>query len=58
VQLLLWAIIAKADFDDMKGRTKAVALVHLTPDRIVKLNGGAVKSIVNFASDSGWHKRI
>ena len=57
VQLLLWAIIAKADFDDMQGRTKAVALALLSPEQIVKLNGGAVKSVVNFASDKGWMEK-
>jgi hypothetical protein len=54
VQLLLWAIIAKADFESMAGRTKAVALALLTPSQIVKLNGGAVKTVTNFASDKGW----
>lgn len=54
VQLLLWAIIAKADFEDMQNKTKAVALALLSPDQIVKLNGGAVKSVVNFASEKGW----
>lgn len=54
VQLLLWAIIAKADFDDMQNKTKAVALALLSPEQIVKLNGGAVKSVVNFASEKGW----
>jgi hypothetical protein len=57
VQLLLWAIIAKADFDDMQGRTKAVALALLSPEQIVKLNGGAVKSVANFASDKGWMEK-
>lgn len=57
VQLLLWAIIAKADFDDMQGKTKAVALALLSPEQIVKLNGGAVKSVVNFASDKGWMEK-
>ncbi|HEV7333456.1 MAG TPA: hypothetical protein VGN63_20645 [Flavisolibacter sp.] len=57
VQLLLWAIIAKADFDDMQGKTKAVALALLSPEQIVKLNGGAVKSAVNFASDKGWMEK-
>ncbi len=57
VQLLLWAIIAKADFDDMQGKTKAVALALLSPQQIVKLNGGAVKSAVNFASDKGWMEK-
>jgi len=57
VQLLLWAIIAKADFDDMQSKTKAVALALLSPEQIVKLNGGAVKSAVNFASDKGWMEK-
>jgi hypothetical protein len=54
VQLLLWAIIAKTNFENMGGRTKAVALALLTPDQIVKLNGGAVKAAFNFASDKGF----
>jgi hypothetical protein len=53
VQLLLWAIIAKADFDDMQNKTKSVALALLSPEQIVKLNGGAVKSVVNLANDKG-----
>src|SRR5829696_1268812 len=57
IQLLLWAIIAKADFDDMQNKTKAVALALLSPEQIVKLNGGAVKSVVNFASDKGWMEK-
>lgn len=57
VQLLLWAIIAKADFDDMQNKTKVVALALLSPEQIVKLNGGAVKSVVNFASDKGWMEK-
>ncbi|HEX8314162.1 MAG TPA: hypothetical protein VF609_04180 [Flavisolibacter sp.] len=57
VQLLLWAIIAKADFDDMQNKTKGVALALLSPEQIVKLNGGAVKTIANFASDKGWMEK-
>jgi hypothetical protein len=57
VQLLLWAIIAKADFEDMQNKTKSVALALLSPEQIVKLNGGAVKSVVNFASDEGWMEK-
>lgn len=57
VQLLLWAIIAKANFEDMQGKTKAVALALLSPEQIVKLNGGAVKSAINFASDKGWMEK-
>lgn len=54
VQLLLWAIIARADFESMQNKTKAVALALLTPEQVVKLNGGAVKTVVNFASDKGF----
>jgi hypothetical protein len=57
VQLLLWAIIAKADFDERQNKTKAVALTLLSPEQIVKLNGGAVKSVVNFARDKGWMEK-
>jgi len=57
VQLLLWAIIAKADFDDMQNKTKSVALALLSPEQILKLNGGAVKSVVNFAGDKGWMEK-
>lgn len=57
VQLLLWAIIAKADFDEMQNKTKAVALALLSPEQIVKLNGGAVKTVANFASDKGWMEK-
>lgn len=53
VQVLLWAIIAKADFESMQGRTKAVATMLLTPQQLVKLNGGAVKTVSNFADDKG-----
>lgn len=53
VQLLLWAIIARASFEDMQNKTKATALALLTPEQIVKLNGGAVKSAVNLATDKG-----
>ena len=53
VQLLLWAIIAKTHFEDMAGRTKAVAIALLSPEQIVKLNGGAIKSAMNFATDKG-----
>lgn len=64
VQLLLWAIIAKTNFEDMAGRTKAVARALLTPEQIIKLNGGAIKSAMNFATDKGlvdkpqWMQKI
>ncbi len=64
MQLLLWAIIAKTNFEDMAGRTKAVALSLLTADQILKLNGGAIKTVANFATDKGlvdkpvWMQKI
>ncbi|MEO5646766.1 MAG: hypothetical protein ABIQ56_00310 [Chitinophagaceae bacterium] len=54
VQLLLWGIIAKADFTNLSGRTKAVAAALLTPDQLLKLNGGAIKTVSNLAMDKGW----
>ncbi|OLY91114.1 hypothetical protein SAMN05444008_11831 [Cnuella takakiae] len=51
VQVLLWAIIAKADFQNMQGRTKVVATMLLTPQQLLKLNGGALKTAANFADD-------
>lgn len=57
VQLLLWAIIAKADFESMSGRTKATAIALLTPDQLIKLNGGAIKSFTNLAEDKGWMRK-
>lgn len=51
VQVLLWAIIAKANFQNMQGRTKVVATMLLTPQQLVKLNGGAIKTVANFADD-------
>ncbi|MFN2456567.1 MAG: hypothetical protein ABR502_00040 [Chitinophagaceae bacterium] len=53
VQLLLWAIIAKTDFEKLAGRSKAVALALLTPGEILKLNGGALKAGGNFLMDKG-----
>lgn len=54
VQLLLWAIIAKADFSNMPLRMKAVASALLTPEQLLKLNGGAIKTVSNFAMDKGF----
>ncbi len=42
VQLLLWAIIAKADFAKMKGPVKVTALKLLTPAQIARLSKGAL----------------
>jgi hypothetical protein len=51
VQLLLWAIIAKADFETMQNKTKATALAFLSADQMFKLYGGAEKIIKKVASD-------
>jgi CubicO group peptidase (beta-lactamase class C family) len=45
VQLLLWAIIAKTDFQKMQGPVKATALKILTPQQIVRLSKGALSSL-------------
>jgi hypothetical protein len=45
VQVLLWAIIAKAKFKNLGGKTKLVAGLLLTPQQIVKLNGGMVETL-------------
>ena len=42
IQLLLWSIIARAKFDNLQDRVKVVAVVLLTPEQIIKLNGGAL----------------
>jgi hypothetical protein len=42
IQLLLWSIIAKAKFDDLQNKIKVVATQLLTPQQIIKLNGGAL----------------
>lgn len=51
VQLLLWAIIAKADFETMQNKTKATALAFLSPEQMFKLYGGAEKIIKKVASE-------
>lgn len=53
VQVLLWAIIAKANFSNLAGMTKATALALLTTEQIMKLNGGAIKTAANFATNKG-----
>ena len=45
VQLLLWAIIAKTDFQKMKGPIKVTALRILTPEQIARLSKGALENI-------------
>ncbi|GEM_PF-310973 len=43
VQLLLWAIISKTDFQKMKGEIKATALRLLTPKQIARLSKGSLE---------------
>jgi CubicO group peptidase (beta-lactamase class C family) len=45
VQLLLWAIIAKADFAKMKGPVKVTALKLLSPTQIARLSKGALDNL-------------
>lgn len=47
VQLLFWAIIAKTDFQKMKGPIKITALKLLTPKQIARLSKGALESYVS-----------
>jgi hypothetical protein len=54
VQVLLWAIIAGAEFTNLSARMKVVTSALLTPQQILKLNGGAVKTLTNFATDKGF----
>jgi hypothetical protein len=53
VQMLLWAIIAKAKFKNLSGRLKVVSSLLLTPDQLVKLNGGYVETLGTTALNKG-----
>ncbi len=53
VQVLLWAIIARAKFDNLSGRLKVVTALLLTPEQIIKLNGGYAETIGNEALKRG-----
>jgi hypothetical protein len=53
VQVLLWAIIARAKFKNLSGRLKVVTAVLLTADQIVKLNGGYVETLGGEALNRG-----
>jgi hypothetical protein len=53
VQMLLWAIIARAKFKNLSGRLKVVSTLLLTADQIVKLNGGYVETIGTTALNKG-----
>jgi hypothetical protein len=53
VQVLLWAIIARSKFKDLSGKLKLVTTQLLTPEQIVKLNGGYVETIGGSAMKAG-----
>ncbi|MFM2363470.1 MAG: hypothetical protein RLZZ316_2372 [Bacteroidota bacterium] len=53
VQVLLWAIIARSKFKNLSGRLKVVAGVLLTPEQIIKLNGGLAETLSSEALDRG-----
>jgi hypothetical protein len=45
VQLLLWAIIAKCDFQKMAGRVKETAIKMLSPKQIARLSKGSLEAL-------------
>jgi hypothetical protein len=53
VQMLLWAIIARSKFKNLSGRLQLVTTKLLTPQQIVKLNGGYVETIGGEAMNAG-----
>ncbi len=53
VQLLLWAIIARAKFENLSTKSKAVAALLLTPKQIAMLNRNALEFISETALKSG-----
>jgi hypothetical protein len=53
VQMLLWAIIARAKFKNLSGKLKVVTGLLLTPQQIVKLNGGYAATLGNEALRKG-----
>ena len=53
VQMLLWAIIARSKFTNLSGKLKLVTTRLLTPQQIVKLNGGFAETVGGEALKSG-----
>lgn len=53
IQLLLWSIIARAKFDDLQTKLKAVAALLLTPKQLLQLNGGAMGLIPDALMQKG-----
>jgi hypothetical protein len=53
VQVLLWAIIARAKFNNLSGRLKVVTGMLLSPEQIIKLNGGLAETLSGEALQKG-----
>lgn len=53
VQLLLWAIIAKAKFENLQGKTKVAAALLLTPKQLATLNRNALATVSDLALKNG-----
>jgi hypothetical protein len=53
IQVLLWAIIARAKFEDMDGRIKATASRLLTPRQLAGLNRSALDALGMVADHVG-----
>src|SRR4051812_2438045 len=53
IQLLLWAIIARAKFEDLSSELKATAARLLTPRQLAGLNRSALDTVSSVASHFG-----
>lgn len=53
VQMLLWAIIARSKFKNLSGKLKVVTSLLLTPEQILKLNGGVAETLGGEALNRG-----
>lgn len=51
IQVLLWAIIARAKFEDLEPRLKVVASTFLTPEMLARLNRSALDLVPDVALD-------
>ena len=50
---MLWSIIAKAKFADLQDKIKVVAGLLLSPEQLVKLNGGALGLVPDAVMQKG-----
>ena len=53
VQVLLWAIIARSKFTNLSNKMKLITTMLLTPEQIIKLNGGMVETLSSEALKKG-----